>query len=336
MKKLQRLSIRLPLFIAMGIIWSFWTDTALADSLPLKRLASIRLPGPPNRFDYEAYDPKTRLLFIAHLSAGKVVVVNTDDNKVVTEIPNLRQVHGVLAASGTGTVYASATGTNEIVAINEDTFNELARIPGGVYPDGMAYVSDLHKLYVSDETGGTETVIDTLSRRRVATISLDGEAGNSQYDAASGHIFVNVQTRNELVEIDPKRDTIVGRHPLAGANGNHGLLIEPQQRLAFVACEGNARLLVVDMKTMRVIASIGVGLEPDVLAFDKELRILYVASESGVVTMFKEEGKILHKIGQGLLAPHAHSVAVNPQSHRVYFPIQNKDGHPALLVMKPT
>ena len=340
--------ILLLLLGTMGLLWGHLNHggymsraaaaaghAASGGALPLKRVASIPLPGPPTRFDYQAYDPKTRLLFIAHLAAGKMVVFDTDDNKVVAEVSNLSQVHGVLVVPETGTVYASATGTNEIVAIDERTLKEVARIPGGVYPDGMAYVPEQRKLYVSDERGGTETVIDTQLHRRVTTVDLGGEVGNSQYDPVSGHVFVNVQTRNELVEIDPNRDVIVARHPLPGAQANHGLLIAPRQRLAFVACEGNATLLVVDMQTMRVIASAAVGAGPDVLAFDDELRILYVASESGVVAMFKEEGRALRKIGQAYLAPHAHSVAVVPQSHRIYFPIQDQGGHPVLLVMEP-
>lgn len=67
----------------------------------------------------------------------------------------------------------------------------------------MAYVPDLHKLYVSDEHGATDTVIDVRKNQRVATIPLGGEVGNTQYDPVSKHIFANVQTRRQLVEIDP-------------------------------------------------------------------------------------------------------------------------------------
>jgi len=46
------------------------------------------------------------------------------------------------------------------------------------------------------------------------------------------------------------------------------------------------------------------------LAYDDTLKLLYVASESGVVSVFEEQGKKLTKIGEGLLARNAHSVAV--------------------------
>jgi YVTN family beta-propeller protein len=306
-----------------------------SSSLPLKTRTDIALPGPTNRFDYQSYDPRTHLLFIAHLGAGTVVVVNTESETVVAEIPNVSQAHGVLVVPEFARTYVSATGTNDIVAIDEQTLKEVARIPGGVYPDGIAYAPEERKLYVSDESGRTETVIDAQTNKHVATIALGGEVGNTQYDPASKHIFVNVQTLNQLVEIDPHTDAIVARHPLPGADHNHGLLIEPMQRLAIIACEGNNKLLVVDMESMRVIQSDSLGDGPDVLAFDDTQRLLYVATESGVVSVFEEQGKKLVKIGEGLLARNAHSVAVDPSSHRVYFPLQNVNGRPVLRVMEP-
>ena len=303
-------------------------------TLPLKLVADIELPGPTNRFDYQSYDPRTHLLFIAHLAAGTVVVFNTESNKVVADIPGVSQARGVLVVSDLNRVYAAATGTNEIVVIDEKTLKEVARIPGGVFPDGMAYAPDAHKLYVSDQSGKTETVIDTRTNKRIATISLGGEAGNSQYDPVSKHVFVNIQTRGELAEIDTHNDTVVARYPLSVACRNHGLLIEPSQRLAFIACEDNAKLLVVDMKSMKVVLSESVGEDPDVLAFDDALHLLYVASESGIVSIFKEQGRTLKKVAEGHLADKAHSVTVDEQTHRVYFPIQNLNGRAVLRIME--
>src|ERR1700738_4998923 len=39
----------------------------------------------------------------------------------------------------------------------------------------LAYAPDAHKLYVSDEMGGNEAVIDVRTNKRVATIALGGE-----------------------------------------------------------------------------------------------------------------------------------------------------------------
>jgi DNA-binding beta-propeller fold protein YncE len=232
-------------------------------------------------------------------------------------------------------VFASATGTNEVVAIDEKTLKVVARMPGGVYPDGVAYAPDVQKRYVSDESGKTETVIDVSTNRRVKTIALDGEVGNTQYDPVTRHIFVNVQTRRQLVEIDLSTDAIAARIDLPGADGNHGLLIVGQARLAFIACEGNSKLLVLDMRTMRVSHSFDVGRNPDVLALDASASTVYVAGEGGVVPMFRFDGTHVAKVGEGPLGPHAHVVYVDPATHRSYFALKDLNGHPALRIMAP-
>ena len=345
MKPIRNWHTRLSMFAALSVILagagffagsiSLPADDPSVAALPLRHVADIPLPGHTTRLDYESYDPDRHLLFIAHLGDGEIIVFDVNSSRVVARIADVSSVHGVLAIPELSRVYASATGTNEIVAIDEATLRIIARMSGGRYPDGMAYAPDAHKLYVSDETGNTETVIDVLANRRIATIPLGGDVGNSQYDPQSRHIFVNVQTRNELVEIDPTTDRVIGRFPLAGARHNHGLYIDSKDRLAFVACEGNDQLLILDLRSKRVVRSFEVGADPDVLAFDPALGTLYVAGEAGIVSMLSVKGPHVKKIGEGRVGPNAHVVAVDPGTHRAYFPLKNLGGQPVLRVMEP-
>ncbi|RQT23675.1 YncE family protein [Burkholderia cepacia] len=345
MKHLRNSRLGLLLLVGLSVLLSvagfvvYHAHAEAADlslgSLPLTHVADIPLPGRTTRFDYASLDTSRNLLFIAHLGDGEVVVFDTRASRVIARIGDVSSVHGVLAVPEFSRVYASATGTNEIVAIDASTLKIAARMPGGRYPDGMAYAPDVSKLYVSDEYGQTETVIDIRTNKRVATIPLDGEAGNTQYDPVSRHIFVNVQTRRQLVEIDPATDRLVGRFDLPGAKGNHGLLIDPRERLAFIACEGNDKLLVFNMRSKQVIQSFAVGGEPDVLAFDSTRSTLYVAGEDGVVSQFRFKAGTGEKIGEGRLGPNAHIVAVDPATHRSYFPLKGVDGKPVLRVMEP-
>ncbi|MCC8404440.1 YncE family protein [Paraburkholderia sp. MMS20-SJTN17] len=310
-------------------------DEAATGNLPLKHVEDVPLPGRASRFDYESYDPGRHLLFIAHLGDSEVIVFDTLASRVVASIPGISAVHGVLAVPELSRVFASATGTNEVVAIDEHTLRITARTPGGIYPDGMAYAPDARRLFVSDETGKTETVIDVPGNRRIATIPLDGEVGNSQYDPVTRHIFVNVQTRRQLAEIDPATNTVVSRTDLPGAKGNHGLLIVPESRIALIACEDNDRLLVLDMRAMKIVGAFDVGGAPDVLAFDPALRMAYVAGEAGVVSMFSVGAPGVRKIGDGRVGPNAHVVTVDAQTHRSWFPLKDVDGRPVLRIMAP-
>lgn len=302
--------------------------------LPLRLVRDIPLPGRTTRFDYESYDPRSGLLFISHLGDSQVLAFNTRTQKLRGIVRGVPQVHGVLAVPSLGRVYASATGVNQIDSIDERTLKVTARIPGGTYPDGMAYDPRLHLLFVSDESGGTDTVINTRTQRRVATIPLGGHAGNTQYDAVTRRMFVDVQTENRLKAIDPRTDRIIASYPLPGCQHDHGLNIDAPARLAFVACDGNARLLTFSLAQHRVLAIHKLGRYPDVLSFDAKLQRLYVASESGVVTVFALRQQALRLLGRAYLAYEAHSVAVDSQ-HRVYFPLQKVNGRPVLRVMRP-
>jgi DNA-binding beta-propeller fold protein YncE len=268
------------------------------------------------------------------MDASQLLVFNVTTRRIAKTIP-APGVHGVIAVPAIGRVYASATDAHQVLTISGRTGNVLARAPAGEYPDGLAYDPVERHVFISDESGGVETVI-SASGHRLATIPLGGEAGNVQYDAGSGNVLVDVQTRNEIAVINPRTNRIVRRVGLPGCDHDHGLNIDATRRLAFVACDGNAKLLTFDLRRMKVTGIAEVGGSPDVLAFDTSLRRLYVAAETGIVTVFGEGAHGLRKLGEAPLAPEAHTVAVDPRTHLVYFPLQTgTNGRPQLLIMKP-
>jgi DNA-binding beta-propeller fold protein YncE len=140
---------------------------------------------------------------------------------------------------------------------------------------------------------------------------------------------------NELVPIDPSAMKIVGRYRLPGIKNPHGIALDSANLLAFIAGEENHSLALFDLKTMKLLSVYQVGDDPDVLAFDPGLKRLYVSAESGTVSVLLESDRAPRSIGQFEM-PHAHTVAVDPNSHLVYFPLESIEGHPLLRIMRPT
>lgn len=271
-----------------------------------------------------------------------MVVFDTLHNRVLADLPGFVGDTGITAVPSINRIYVSVTGsllnrvigTGEVAVLDAATLRVIARIPGGRFPDGSAYVPRLHRLFVSDEFGGQDLVINTITNRLVARIPLDGSAGMTVFDPTSGKILVNVQNRRLLAVIRPATKTIVRRVTLpAACVHNHGLLLDAAARLAFIACDGNARLLVLNLRDWRVIGIYRLGKDPDVLAFDPTRNRLYVASESGVISVFHVSGLNVRKLWQGYVGDDAHSVAVDPRTGLLYLPIRNLDGHPVLRIM---
>ncbi|MGH9931309.1 MAG: YncE family protein [Pyrinomonadaceae bacterium] len=311
-------------------------ENAPLATLPLRVLAEVPLTGGTTRLDYQSLDSNIGRLYIAHLGSDSLTVFDVNKQAIVGDVKDLKRVHGVLAVPELHRVYASATGTNELAVIDDQSLSVVARVPAGDYPDGIAYASKENKIYVSDLHGKSDTVIDAKTNQRLRTIQLGGGAGNSQYDSVSDRIFVTVDGLEELAEIDPNTDQITARYPLTGCKGSHGLLIDAEHRLAFAACEDNAKLVVFDLETSKATATLSVGGDPDVLAFDQSYGRLYVSTESGVISVFEERGRSLEKIGEGFFGPNAHTVAVDQRTHRVYFPLQNVNGKPVLRIAIPS
>ena len=301
----------------------------------MRTVADLPLPGSPTRFDYGSLDPSTGHLFLNHMGMGEVVVVDVATRRVLARLPGFPRCTGILAVPSRQEVYVSVPGEGQVAVVDARSFQVLARMPAGRFPDGLAFDPENQQVFVSDEMGGRVYILDARQHRTLGSIPMGGEVGNTQYDPVGHLIYSNVQTRNQLVAVDPKTHREVARFDLPGADHNHGLLIDSERRLAFIACEGNARLLVFDLDAHRVLASFPVGEDPDVLAFDPGTRRLVVGSESGPVSFFHEQGRTLHKDGDQRLGAVAHVVVVDPATHLLYVPLRKVDGRPVLSIMEP-
>jgi DNA-binding beta-propeller fold protein YncE len=304
-------------------------------SSDLRLVRELPLPGPASRFDYQSFDPTTRTLYMNHMNAGETLVFSTDSGRTTGRISGVPRATGVLAIPSLHTVYVSAAGAHEVVGVDDRTLQVVQRIGGIQFPDGIGYDSDAGKLFVSDESGSADVVIDATTGRKLATIALGGEAGNTHYDSVSHCVLVAVQTRNQLVAIDPVSEKIVGRYDLPGSEHPHGFALDQPGRLLFMSCEGNAKLLVLDLTTMRIIGTHDVGDTPDVLAWDAAWRRLYVASEGGLLSAFWADGTTLRPAGE-YRAPHVHTVGLDSHTHRLYLPLQDIGGHPVLRILAPS
>jgi DNA-binding beta-propeller fold protein YncE len=300
----------------------------------LKLVREIALPGPANRFDYQSIDTASGRIYMNHMNAGRTIVFDANTARVIGEIMNVPRATGVRAVPSHHQIYISAAGAHEVAIIDDRTLKDIARVGGIRFPDGIAYARDADKVFVSDESGEADVVIDPSTRRKRSTIALGGEAGNTHYDSVSKCILVAIQTRNQLVAIDPVSERIVQRYDLPGSDGPHGFALDEPHRLAFVSSEGNGKLQVVDLRTMRILQTLEVPNDPDVLAWDPALRRLYVGAESGAVSAYWLDGKTLRANGE-VRAPHAHTVSVDPRTHLVYLPLENVSGRPVLRIYEP-
>jgi DNA-binding beta-propeller fold protein YncE len=149
-------------------------------------------------------------------------------------------------------------------------------------------------------------------------------------------MVVAVQGRNELALIDPTNFIVSERIPTPGCDTPHGQALDIPSRVMFVGCEANATMVTVDLAGGRVVDADDVGETPDVLVYDAGARRVYVAAESGWVSVFDRRQDATNLLGSARIAEGAHSLALDPVTHHSYFPIpKGSDGAPSLWEFEP-
>jgi DNA-binding beta-propeller fold protein YncE len=113
-------------------------------------------------------------------------------------------------------------------------------------------------------------------------LDLCGKARNTlrTYARSLAFCFTFLRQRGLSYERVQIADQVVSMVDLPGCPGAHGVAIDADQRLAFVACQKNAKLVALDLQTMQVVFTGDVGKNPDVLALDPSQHRVYVAAES--------------------------------------------------------
>ena len=300
-------------------------------SLPsLRKVTEFDLPGPPGkRFDYLTIDPDDSYLLSTHLAAGQTYVIDLRTNKVVATVTNTPGAEGIEYVSELKKFYTSNAGDNTIGVVDLRQMKVVKKIPTERKPDGSAYATPFHKLYVSDERGKAEAIVDVTKDEIIKTLHFDSETGMPQYDPVARKVYVNLQDENIFAVIDPESDQVTGRYPVGRCKGNHGMALDPEHHRAFLSCEENNLMTVFDLDKYEPIAFLPMADGPDVIKFDLGLKRIYAACYSGAISVFHQDDPQHYRKIEDFKVPHAvHSLAVDPETHRVYTPEQEEDGEP--------
>jgi YVTN family beta-propeller protein len=296
----------------------------------LKKIASIELPGPSGkRFDYLAVDPDDHYIFVAHLGAGNLYVLDLASLKVLHTISPVPGVEGVTYVPELKKVYTSNWYEDRIGVIDLKTMRVIKRIPTESKPDGSAYAAPFRKLYVSDERAKAVAIVDVTRDEIIRTLHFDSETGMPQFDPVARKIYVNLQDQNLLAVIDPATDAVIVRYPVGRCEGNHGMALDPEHHRAFLSCEKNNLMTVFDLERNLPVTFLAMPAGADVIAFDPGLGRIYVACYSGAISIFQQKDPDHYeRLGNVPVAHAVHSLAVDPETHRVFAPEQEESGMP--------
>src|SRR3984957_4356558 len=232
--------------------------SALAAAPTYKVLTKIKIGG-TGGWDYVYVDSTNHRLYVSHNTQTEVVDTATD--KLLGNIPGTNGVHGIAVADDLGKGFISDGRDNDVTVFDLKDLKVLSKIKTGQNPDAIIYEPTSHRVFTMNGRSNDATAIDAKTGSVItASIPVGGKPEFAQVDG-KGHIYANIEDKNEIIEIDAKNALVAKRYSIAPCDGPSGLAIDPQKVILFSVC-GNKMMIVSDPAAGKVIATPAIGQGP--------------------------------------------------------------------------
>jgi DNA-binding beta-propeller fold protein YncE len=304
------------LWLGVAVALSLMGLSGAADAQPqYRRAQQVPLPGDEG-WDYLTFEQGAHRLFIAH--GTHVLVVDTDTLTVAGEIPDTPGVHGIALAPELSRGYISAGRTGVIVVFDLKTLERLKEVKTtGDNPDAILYDAATRRVFTFNGRGRNVTAVDATTDAVIGTIALDAKPEFAASDG-KGHVFVNLEDKSSIAQIDPRALSVTAVWPISGCEGPSGLALDAARQRLFAVC-GNRVMAVMDATSGRVLGSAPIGAGVDAAAFDPGQRLAFASCGEGVLTVVRLSASGAPEVVQSLATQRgARTMALDVRTHRIF------------------
>ena len=314
---------RNPFLAGLGLV----AACALPGALPSAYAKDTRAPayalsapwsvGGAGGWDDLTVDAAGRRLFVTR--SDHVAVLGLEDGKSLGQVTPTSGVHDVALAPKLGKGYASNGRGDSVTVFDLKTLATTATIAiEGHNPDAIVFDEPSARVFTFNGHSHDATVIDTASEKAVATIALSGKPEFAVSDR-KGRIFVNIEDRAELSEIDTKAAKVLATWKLADCEEPSGLALDVEHARLFSVCQ-NGHLVVTDAASGRHVATVAIGSGPDGVVFDAQRHLVFSSNgEDGTLTIIHQQSADRYEVLQNLpTRKSARTLALDLKTHRVF------------------
>ncbi len=279
-----------------------------------KLAAPIPLGG-SGAWDYLTADTEARRLYVSH--SGEVVILDLDSQKRIGTLSGFGFIHGIVVVHKLNTGFLSDGQKNEVVTFDPKTFAVTGQIKTDANPNSMVYDEITERLFVGHKPSKSTTVINAATGRIIGKIQLGGVPEFPVTDRA-GNIYVSIEDKSEIVQIDSTTLKIKAHWPLSPCESPSGLAVDSKSHRLFAACD-NKLLAVVNYDTGKIVTTLPIGGGPDAAAFDSAIGIVFSSNGDGTLTLIRSDESDHYKVIQNLPTESgARTMAVDSNTGIVY------------------
>jgi DNA-binding beta-propeller fold protein YncE len=311
--------------------------TAMAAPPTYKVITKIKIGGAA-RWDYVYVDSTNHRLYVSHATQTEVIDTTTD--KVVATIPDTAGVHGIAVANDLGKGFTSNGTSNNVTIFDLKTSKATGTVNTGQNPDSIIYEPVTHRVFTFNGKSKDSTVFDAKTGEIVsASLPLGGKPEFAQVDG-KGHVYANIEDKNEIVEINAKDATVAKRYSIAPCDSPSGLAINPKGIL-FSVCDGKV-MVVSDPVAGKVLATPAIGMGVDGVAYDDGYAFSANGGDGNITMVGETSPGKYEPVATIATQKGARTIGADQKGHKLYLPAAEygpapaaKDGKAARPVALP-
>jgi YVTN family beta-propeller protein len=285
------------------------------------------LPG-AGGWDYVAVDTVGRRVYVSHTT--QVEVLDADTQKSVGTIPDTPGVHGIAVARDAGRGFITAGRADAVVVFDLNTLKQVAQVKVGKKPDAIVFVPATNRIFAMNGGGNSTSAIDASQLTVAGTIDLGGAPESAAADG-KGNIWVNLEDKSELVQIDSKTLKVANRWPTAPCGSPSSMAFDASNRRLFLGCRNHV-MAVANADTGKVVATYPIGDHVDSSWFDPATKLIFNSLGEGSIAVFRQDAADHYTLVENIpTAASSKTMGLDLETHRLFVPAL-QDGQFSVMV----
>ncbi|MFN7994834.1 MAG: YncE family protein [Bryobacteraceae bacterium] len=275
--------------------------------------------GGEGGWDYLIADSAAGRLYVSH--GTEVDVVDTKAGTVAGKITDLKGVHGIALAPEFGRGFISNGQAGTVTVFDLRTLKKIGEdLPAGKNPDAIVYDPASKRVFAFNGRSSDATAISAEKATVDGTVQLEGKPEFAAADG-SGHIYVNIEDKGMVFDIDSRKLTVEHRWPISPCEEPSGMAMDVAHRRIFSGC-GNKMMAVTDADTGRVVATIPIGEGVDATAFDPGTGLVFNSCGEGTLSVVREDAPDKYGPMESVKTQAgARTMALDTKTHSVFLSI---------------
>ena len=288
--------------------------------------------GGEGGWDYLTYDKDAHRLFITR--GNHVMVVDTNILKVADDIPDLSGIHGVALAPELGRGFISNGGDNSVTIFDLKTLKKLDNVKVGERPDAILYDPFTKYVFTFNARGKDSTVVDAATGKVVGAIPLGGKPEFPATDA-KGTVFVNIEDKSQIVEIDAAKITVLNTWSVTPCQEPSALAFDKAHHRLFAGCD-NKMMAVVDSDSGKVVTTVPIGGGVDAGRLNPNTQEVFMSCGEGVLAVIHEDSPDKYTVTQNLPTEKgARTMAMDYENNVAYLVTARRESKPPAPGQRP-